>query len=518
MANIIKYIREKFSQLSQNLSLAQKITMLFVFVLAVGFFISLVQWALRPEYTVLFTGLEAADVQEIVEELRAAGVPNKLSDGGKTILVPQKEVYEWRMKFAARDIPATGGIGYEIFDKKDIGVSEFVQHINFRRALEGELARTIQSMAEVSTARVHIVFPKDRLFKEDQKPSTASIFLILRGGAQLRETQIQGISRLVASSVEGLLPDNVTIVDSHGNVISKVGDARNRLAGLSDTQLDLQRRVETHIEGKVQSMLDEVLGRGNAIVRGRVELDFKRIETTSEKYDPDNSAVLSEELEEESMRDSSGAPTNQLERTITNYQLTKSVEHVINNVGDIKRLTVAVVVNGTYKYETNDQGEEVKVYVPRSQDELDRLAAMVRNAIGLDEMRGDKLEIENIEFDTSLLDQQREYFQNITEKERWFNIAERVLTVLGIIFLFFFLRSQFKKAKKSIIKLNQLSGEQPKALPFSRRVRELTIASLEDEIPMEAIEKTTKEQQLLNFVTKKPAVAANLIRYWLMED
>jgi len=516
MAELLNRLREKLSHFTQQMTMAQKITMILVVAVTFGLIVILVRWAAQPDYAVLFTDLNASDAQHIVEELQASKTPYKLENNGKSVLVPRKEVYEWRMKFAAQEIPTSGGIGYEIFDKKDIGVSEFVQQVNFRRALEGELARTIQSMAEIEKVRVHIVFPKERLFKEDQKQPTASIFLVLRGGSRPRENQIQGIARLVANSVEGLTPENVTIVDSNGTVLSKKY-ADDSMAGLSDTQHDMQRRAESYLEEKAQSMLDKVLGVGNAIVRLRAELDFKRIERTSEQYDPDNAVVLSEETEEESLTDSTGAPSNKLERTVTNYQLTKSIEHVINNIGDIKRLTVSVLVNGTYRTEVNADSQQVQVYVPRDADEMARLAALVQNAVGYDETRGDQLEIDSIEFNNPLPDQEIDFFQNFLDSN-WFKIAERVATILGIVLLFFIFKSHLKKAKGAILNMGQIGGNRHSMLALADGTDlGKRIPSLESEIPQTSIVETRRLQQITNFIEEKPSIAARLIRYWLME-
>src|SRR3990172_3370126 len=303
MAEILARFKDYLSVPFHHLSQAQRLTMLMVFILTIVGTVAVLKWATQPEYAILVTDIEPADAQAVIEELKNDKVAYKLVQDGRGIMVPRKNVYEYRMKLAAQNLPTNTGNGYELFDKKDIGLSEFVQQVNYRRALEGELARTIQAIPEVLKARVHIVFPQQRLFKEDQREPTASIFLSTRRGVQLGENQINGIVMLVSGSIEGLTTENVTVVDDHGKLLSRKRRS-NTMAGLDDGELDLQMRVENYLEDKAQTMLDQLLGAGNAVVRLASDLDFRRIERTSEMYDSENAAVLSEEIQSQTSQDS----------------------------------------------------------------------------------------------------------------------------------------------------------------------------------------------------------------------
>ncbi|MDZ7272208.1 MAG: flagellar basal-body MS-ring/collar protein FliF, partial [candidate division KSB1 bacterium] len=315
-----------YREVSAQYTPVQKVVFVVTLAAIVGGFFFLLRWATQPEFVTLYSDMDLKDGEKVVELLRSSRVPYRLEEGGRAILVPANRVYELRMKLAAEDLPRSGKIGYEVFDKKDIGVSEFVQSVNYQRALEGELGRTIQALSEVEFARVHLVFPKDRLFKEDQQKPTASVLLRLRPGARLREEQVAGIANLVANSVEGLDERDVTIVDTEGRILSD-NTERDSVVGLSASQLELQKKVEAYLQSKAQTMLDGVLGPGNAIVRVAAELNFKKADKVAESYDPDLAAVLSQENLEETSGDTSGKPLVSSRRTVTNYQVSKTVEH-----------------------------------------------------------------------------------------------------------------------------------------------------------------------------------------------
>ncbi len=291
-------IRQRLQGFSRSVSAGQKLTIGFTILFTVVAFIFVIRWATKPDFALLFSGMDMVEADQIVESLRAKNVPYKITGGGTTVHIPSKDVYEWRMRLAGQGLPSSGGIGYEIFDKRDIGISDFVQKVNYRRALEGELARTILRISGIKNARVHIVIPKDRLFKEDQHKTTASIALDIQSGARLNEDQVYGILHLVAASVEGLSPENVTVIDSRGNVLSKQWETGSAM-GLSANQLDLQEKVEAHLQNKAESMLSTVLGMGKSIVRISADLNFQKIDRTNERYDPDNIAILSEERTED---------------------------------------------------------------------------------------------------------------------------------------------------------------------------------------------------------------------------
>lgn len=424
----------------------------------------LIGWVNTVTYARLYSGLDDAEAGEVITYLNDNKIPYELSDGGRTIAVPSDQVYRTRISLASEGLPRNGNMGYSIFDQNNLGMTDFLQNLNFRRALEGELTRTIMQLSEVQAARVHIVMPSERLFKQDQKDATASVVLKLRSGG-LSKQQINGISHLVAASVEGLKPDNISIVDYDGNLLSS-GQQADQLAGLTASQLDVRKQAETYLEQKAQTMLDDVLGPGRSVIRVTAELDFDQTERTLETYDPNQPAVRSEERTKETMaatdkadEASESQEQGSTETTITNYELNKTVEHIIAGVGSIERLSVAVMVDGVYVPAETDGGETALTYQPRSQDELDRLAAIVKNAVGYDQGRNDQIEMVNIAFDRRDLVEDQEALDNMYLREFYLDIAKKVgLVVLAVLALLYFKR----KAGKLFKALGALAPPPPK--------------------------------------------------------
>ncbi|HPD33915.1 MAG TPA: flagellar basal-body MS-ring/collar protein FliF, partial [Candidatus Kapabacteria bacterium] len=256
------------------------VSIVVVMAVVVGLVYLIVSSNARSDYAVLYNDLSAQDAGKIAEKLKEIKVQYKLEDGGSTILVPKDQVYETRIQLASEGLPESNMVGYEIFDNTNLGMSDFVQKLNYRRAMEGELARTINSLEEVKSSRVHIVIPEKALFKEDQKEPTASVTLQLKPGKTISNASILGIQNLIAKSVEGLNPDNVTIIDNRGKIISQEAIDKNSIAGLTASQQQMQMQTDQYLTQKVQSMLDNVLGAENSSAKVTSDLNFTQIEKT----------------------------------------------------------------------------------------------------------------------------------------------------------------------------------------------------------------------------------------------
>jgi flagellar M-ring protein FliF len=340
----------------------------------------LVYMANQADYKVLFSNLSSDDAGNIVAKLQEKKIAYKLSSAGDSILVPSEKVNELRLEMAASGLPQGGGVGFEIFDTKNLGLTEFVQQLNYQRALQGELTRTINGLDEIQHSRVHIVMPKKSLFAEDQKKPTASVILKLKSGRTLRQPQIEGIAHLVASSIEGLSPADVMVVDSSGKVLSKVQND-SKLSRLSSSQIEYQRNIEKDLTARVQSMLEKVVGEGRAVVRVTADLDFRVTEKTEERYDPEEPVIRS--VQRQSEKDE---PTQKADEVI-NYEINRTVNKTVMPVGDIKKLSIAVLVDGNYV--KNDKGAEE--FQPRSKKELADLEELVKKAAGFDAKRDDQV-------------------------------------------------------------------------------------------------------------------------------
>jgi flagellar M-ring protein FliF len=383
----------------------------------VGFFTFLILRVTAPEMMPLFTDLTLDDSAAIVKQLDREGVAYELRNNGNVILVPKDRVARLRMELALTGLPKGGSIGYEIFDKSDaLGTTSFVQNINAVRALEGELERTIRTLDSVQDARVHLVIPERPLFSRDKVEPSASIVLRVRG--TLEPGQVRAIRHLVATAVNGLRPQRISVVDESGTLLADgADDDPNGGTAADERQIALENRLRKQVEGIVNS----VVGPGHARVQVNADFDFNRITETSDKYDPDGRVVRSSQTREESTASGQGTnevtvgnqipqgqqnqnqgaegnaqPRDQSKKSeeIVNYEISKTTKTQVIEGGRVKRISVAVVVDGNYG--KNDKGDIV--YKPRSREEIDQIAALVRSAIGFDQKRGDQVEVANLRF------------------------------------------------------------------------------------------------------------------------
>lgn len=404
-------------------------------------------------YVTLYKDLDGAAASEVIDELEQMGIPHQITDGGSSIEVPSGDVYKARIRLASQGLPKSGTVGYSIFDKTNLGMTEFLQKMNFRRALEGELAKSVMELSAVEAARVHVVIPEQHLFEEDQKPPTASVLVKLSFGGVLTPRQIKGVTHLIASSVEGLNPENIAIIDYHGNLLTPQNGS-DPLASLSSTQLELRKSVEKYLEKKAQSLLDQSIGKGKSIVRVTAELDFDQVERTKETFDPDNLAVRSEERIEEgsseataSGLDSSEAnATGTKEQVIVNYEVNRTVEHIVNSVGNIDKLTVAVMVDGHYNEIEGEDGETILEYQSRDSNEVRQITALVKNAVGFSADRNDEIEVVNLQFDTRDLTKEQHRLDTIATRSFYIDIGKKVLFGIAALLLFLYAKKKIAKA------------------------------------------------------------------------
>jgi flagellar M-ring protein FliF len=393
----------------------------------------------RAGYSVLYAGLEPEEAGKVLEKLEQRNISYRLGAGGGTIMVPTGKVYAARIELASDGLPRSGSVGFEIFDKTVFGMTEFLQKVNYRRALEGELSQTIMQMEEVEGVRVHIVVPDNALFREDQQPATASVVLRTNPARTLSQRHVEGIAYLVASAVEGLEPDRVTIIDSRGTLLSRgFPDSR----GQASDGLELKQKVETYLEDKAQTLLDGVLGPGSSVVRVSAVLNMERIERSTERYDPETAVIRSEERAENTAADGQARS----ETSVTNYELDRSVESIAAEVGNIERLSVAVMVDGRYETATGRDGNVSRTFIPRGDDEIATLAGIVKSAVGFDRERSDYFEIASIAFDRSFVEQQEIGMEKMLRMQFYMSLARKGAYLGGLILALVFLMKIVKKA------------------------------------------------------------------------
>ncbi|HEV2512187.1 flagellar basal-body MS-ring/collar protein FliF [Bosea sp. (in: a-proteobacteria)] len=393
---------------------ARLAAMLAVTLALVGFFAFVMLRMSQPAMGVLFADLSSQDVGAITKDLDARGIKYELRGDGQTILAPRADVPKLRLELAGKGIPSGGGVGYEIFDKGDaFSSTSFVQNINHLRALEGELSRTIRSISRVQAARVHLVIPERRLFERDREPPRASIALKLAG--DLDNAQVRAIRHLVSSAVDGLKPERVSIVDERGRLLADGAQGEQGMVGvaLDERQGTIERRIKSQVDDIVAS----IVGPGRARVQVSATLDSNRIESRSETFDPESKVIRSSQNRNEASASNEqregvtvgnelpGAQQNQGQQQgaqrdtsskneeVVNYEISRTTRTEVQEGGRIRKLSVAVLVDGLY----SKQGNEVS-YQPRPPEELERISQLVRTAVGFDRQRGDQVEVVNLRF------------------------------------------------------------------------------------------------------------------------
>jgi flagellar M-ring protein FliF len=537
----------------------------------IGFFFFISMRLSTPNMAMLYNNLDMSDSAAIVGKLEAAGVPYQIGNNGATIMVPDDKVLRLRMTMAEQGIPTGGSIGYEIFDRNDhLGTSSFVQSINHVRALEGELSRTIRSINVIENARVNLVLPERELFSRESREPSASI--VLKTRTSLSRGQVAAITNLVAAAVPGLQANRISIVDQMGRLLAKgQGDNADALASSFE---DKQTALKDHLRNSIEELLEKSVGAGKVRAEVSADIDLDRVTTNSESYDPDGQVVRStvtvndsnsslESGSSDAVSVAQNLPENQknggaagpksnssgsrTEETI-NYEITKTIKTQIQEAGTIKRLSVAVLVDGTY---TEGAGGKL-IYKPRSKEELDKLTTLVRSAVGYDEARGDKVEVVNMKFAETAAEGAAEPIEiNLygLKKEDMFRAAQLgILGIVGVLVVLLVLRplvirlvtlpEGFKTQMQAIggpVGQAQaaLPGPgyggmpEPAMLPRDEEGRPLTArqlaekpGGLESAIDLAAIEgkvQGSAVKKVGDLVERHPEEAAAVIRTWLFD-
>jgi|Deesub1362A_J573_1020465.scaffolds.fasta_scaffold00398_11 flagellar M-ring protein FliF len=505
MADVVETVK--------NWPTKKKVTLLLVLALSIATLILTFAWSQRPEYHVLYSNLAETDAGSVVQKLREMKVPYELSGGG--ILVPADRVYDLRLQLAAQGLPQGGVVGFELFDKTDFGTTDFVQKLNYRRALQGELARTIMSLSEVEAARVHLAIPERTLFMREESRPSASVLVKLKPGRTLTRRQVQGIVHLVSSSVEGLNPEEVTIVDQRGEMLTQRGDDA---IGLSSSQLEYQRSYEKDMESRILNILEPVVGKGKVRAKVAATIDFTRSEKTEERFDPEGQVIISEQrnIEKSTASGPGGVPgvvsnlpgniasqvasssaQSQKKNEVINYEVSKITSHVVSAVGQVKKLSVAVLVDGTY---TVDEATGERKYTPRSEEELKHYEELVKRAIGFTEERGDKIRIANMPFETipeveELPEESKEYLPIVV------TVAKYLVPVIAVILFFLFVLRPLMKSLSTPPVVQQVP-ELPQPVPELESV-EPKVAGVKGKV--------------IEWVENNPNQAADLIKSWIEE-
>jgi len=468
----------------KGLGASRLMAMVAVTTALIGFFAFVIMRVTTPQMTTLFTDLSIEDSSAVIKDLERQAIPFELRNDGAVIMVPKDKVTRLRMKLAEGGLPKGGGVGYEIFDKSDaLGTTSFVQNINHLRALEGELARTIRAIDRVQAARVHLVLPERPLFSRETPEPSASIVVRVRGA--LEPQQIRAIRHLVASAVNGLKPQRVSIVDEAGQLLADgaSGDADNSVAD--------ERRVgfEKRMRNQVEAIVSSVVGTGRARVQLSADFDYNKITQTSDRFDPEGRVLRSSQTREESsataensgqvtvnnelpgnpgQNNAAPAARDQSKKTeeTNNYEISHTTKTEVTEAGRVNRISVAVLVDGSYS--KNEKGETV--YKERAKEELDRIATLVRSAIGFDQKRGDQVEVINLKFaDAPVVAPLAEPAGllgalQFTKDDVMYVIELGVMMLLGLVVMFMVIRPLVKRILSSEEIAAALGGESAPAL------------------------------------------------------
>ena len=524
---------------------------------AVAVVVALLLWAREPEYRVLFSGLGEADGGQIISELDKRAIPYRLSEGGNTILVPGDKMNALRLQLAEQGLPKGGSVGFELLDKQAFGVSQFAEHLNYQRGLEGELARTIESLGPVARARVHLVMAKQSVFVRDREAARASVVLTLQPGRELGQSQASAIVHLVTSSVPELSVDAVTVVDQNGRLLSQVrGDA----GGPDGTQLDYVHEIERSYQRRIEDILTPLLGSQNVHAQVVAQVDFSTRESTAERYAPNQdsneAAVRSKQTSEHVVEgDDAGrgvpgaltnappntpaptkataptppggtaatgsdakankpASTTQSERMI-NYEVDRNVEHVKSSLGTIQRLTTAVVVN--YRTVLKDGTPTTE---PLSKEELDNINNLVRQAMGFTESRGDALQVINSPFvteDTSVAEQPwwktPEAYNLLISGLRYLLVAFAALLLWWLV-----LRPMQRRNASRQAQMLAISDAEPGAALVPTSTGTSVVAgqeSLPNALPRKSALYEQNLQSLQQIAAEDPRLVAMIVRGWM---
>jgi flagellar M-ring protein FliF len=529
-----------------SLSVAKQVSLVIAIAATIALTISVILWSQSTQYALLFGDLAPKDMQQVIQTLEQEKIPYQLDEKSGAILVPEDQVYPLRIKLAAEGFPKETPTGYQLLDKEQgFGISQFKETTQYHRALEGELAKSVASITAVKSARVMLGLPKRSVFVRKQKPATASVVVQLYPGRSLSEEQVSAIVHLVSSSVPNLDPKNVTVVDQNGNLLTE--NSQSGSMRMSMKQLDYTREIESTLSRRIIQLMAPIVG-GESKVRAQVtaELDFTQQEQTRENYEPDPEAIRSEQEVREINRNEGptgipGALTNQppraglapeegysaskdpnlkssKEKTTKNYELDRTVSHIKSAVGNIKRLSVAVVVDD--KTKVDEEGKVTRE--PLTDEELQRYKKLISDTVGLDEARGDTLSVVNASF----VEPKEEEISEPIWQQTWFlNLVKQVLAALAIFLIIF---GVIRPMLKDLSKPDEFELEYPEeveeeeeelenAEEISKALEQMNteITETEEQTEEEIKEEEELAERVKEIVRADPKVAAHVIKEWI---
>lgn len=497
------------------------------------------------DYVPLLTNIPADQTAVVVDKLQAKNIPFRVQDAGKTIVVPKELLHSTQMALMSElGTGKIGSIGFEVFDKQDFGASSFSQRINYQRALQGELTRAINTLDAVVRSKVMLALPPKKTFLEEGGSPTASVVVELHPGKTLAEDQVRGITHLVASAVEGLDPEKVTVVDSRGKMLSKAQDPSG---GVSGALAEAKSKMERDIEDRVESILARVVGQGKVIARVNAQLNNRHMQMTEETVDADKSALVSTQSEEERLDGSRTNPTGvpgsranipgaqetgqvgfsqnvQKELKTQNFMVPKTVKNIKEAAGGLERITVSVLVDGVTSVKKNDKGEEEEGWAPRTPEEIAKFESIVKNAIGFNDQRGDAVKIETMRFEKEDFSESEKWMTTL-ERKKLLNSLLKWILLGGVISLFFFMvirpfmrwvTDSFQDSVDDLLPRTIEELEELQSVDNSLPGMSSALPILEESLDPDKAESELLRERIMTLMEKDEEKAAGAFSLWLV--
>ncbi|AFH95481.1 flagellar basal-body MS-ring/collar protein FliF [Providencia stuartii] len=544
-----------FASIAARFKASPKIPLMIAGAAAIAVVVALLLWLRSPDYRVLLSNLSAKDGGDIVSQLTQMNVPYQIADNGSAILVPAEKVHELRLKLAQSGLPKGGNTGFELLDKEQFGISQFSEQVNYQRALEGELSRTIESLSPVQNARVHLAIPKPTLFVREQKLPTASVTVGLLPGRMLDEGQITAIVHMVSSSVSGLTAANVTIVDQTGRLLTNNDNSQQ---SANNAQIKMTKEMESHLKQRIEDIISPLVGRANVHAQVTAQMDFSKVEQTSEEYKPNqtpnSAAVRSRQNSQSSQNNTSGvggvpgalsnqppsapsapistdnkgansaqnSPSNngsslsQSDET-TNYEVDRKISHTQRQIGVIDRLSVAVIIN----YLPQDGEDGTQQMKPLSPEMMQQIESLTREAMGYSSTRGDSLSITNSLFtNNTVVEEQPSMLENPQFIAQVLDYGKIILiAIIAWLMWRFGVKPQWVKYRQT--QQAQSAAEvfvaaQPKTpLVVDEEINEDMDEQTRRRLTRQRVSAEIQSQRIREMAEKDPQVVAMVIRQWL---
>lgn len=548
MQDFIKQITQNFNDFFSSLDTNRKISLLGIGFIIVAVMTTLVIWASKTQYKLLYTDLTKEDSASIAQLLEGGKISYQVKDDGKSIYVPEDQVPVWRLEIAKKGVNLTSTLGYEVFDKQAFGTTSFVQKINKQRAIEGELMKTIKHIRGINRVRIHLSLPDSSPFVSEKKPPSASVVLDMERGFTLTPSEIKGIQSLIQASVDGMRDQDVVIIDSRGSKLTEnVGDA---MAQHTASRLALESKVNRQYEGQVEEILKRVVGEGKVIAKVNVKMDFTESYQTQTSYDGENTAVLSEVANKQNFRGTRPSPqgipgarsnipgenpqpgipstssNTAKELTTRNYNVPKTITKSKKPTAEIKNLSVAVMIDGKRIPQLDENGEvllnedgiPISKYEPWSAAEIANFKAIVASAVGLSEGRGDSIVIKNMEFAKEDLSEAEAILRQRENREIIKNLTKYLMIGILITLLFFIVVRPFiqwvtENTVESIEDFLPKTIEELEKIQANQKLPGLedALPTIEDKMNPEKIEGNMIKERIINLVEANPAKAAQVI-------